>query len=147
MTGFPRRRALAALALTLAVSIPAVAPAATGDPRPPKSGWLYRGQPGDVVLRISGRSVEFAAFSVRCGDVWGRTSINDFRLKRTSKGYRFNADANGLISYTDETDGNAEVHLSGRFSMDAKTVRGHMRVESDRCDTGDLKWKGARTKN
>jgi hypothetical protein len=146
MTGLRRRRALTALALTLAVSIPAVAPAATG-PRAPKSGWMYRGQPGDVILRISGRSVEIAAFSFPCGNAWGRTSVNDFRLKRTSKGYRFNADAHGLVSYTDETDGNAEVHISGRFSMDAKSVRGHIRVESSRCKTGDLKWKGARTKN
>lgn len=146
MTGSRPRGVLLAVALALAVSIPAVAPAATSAPKAPKSGWIYRGQPGDVFLRISGRSVEIASFSFPCGDVSGRTSVNDFRLKRTSKGYRFNADANGIVTYTDDTDGNAEVHISGRFSMDAKTVRGHLRAKSSRCDTGDLKWKGARSK-
>jgi hypothetical protein len=146
MTGSPRRRTLLALALALAVAVPAVAPAATSAPRAPKSGWLYRGQPGDVELRISGRSVEIASFSFPCGDVYGRTSVNDFRLKRTTKGYRFNADAHGLVTYTDETDNNATVHISGRFAMDAKTVRGHIRAKSSRCDTGYLKWKGARVK-
>lgn len=146
MTGSRPRGALLALAISLAVAIPAVAPAATSTPRAPKSGWTYAGQPGDVFLRISGRSVEIASFSFPCGNAWGRTSVNDFRIKRTSRGYRFNVDAHGLVSYTDETDGNAEVHFSGRFSMDAKTVRGHIRVESKRCETGDRKWKGARYK-
>lgn len=140
-------RLLALLVLALAVAVPATAPGATRPPKAPKSGWSYSGQPGDVVLRISGRSVEIAAFSFPCGDVYGRTSVNDFRLKRTRKGYRFNADANGIVTYTDETDGNAEVHISGRFSLDAKTVRGHVRVESARCKTGDLKWRGARAKS
>lgn len=145
MTGTRRRGALLALALSLAVSIPAVAPAASKAPKAPKSGWSYQGQPGDVLLRISGRSVEIAAFSFPCGDVSGRTSVNDFRLKRTRKGYRFNADAHGLVTYSDETDGNAKVHISGRFAMNAKTVRGHMRVKSGRCgNTGDLKWRGSR---
>ena len=140
MTRLPR---IVLIALALAVAVPAVAPAAT-QPKAPKSGSRYVGQPGDVVLQISGRSVEIAAFSFPCGDVYGRTSVNDFRLKRTKKGYRFNADANGLVSYTDETDSNAEVHISGRFSMNAKTVRGHLRVVAKRCKTGDLKWKGTR---
>ncbi len=146
MTRTRRRGALAALALALAVAVPALAPAATSAPKAPKSGWTYEGQPGDVMLRISGRSVEIAAFSFPCGDVWGRTSVNDFRLKRTSRGYRFNADAHGLVTYTDETDGNAAVHISGRFAMNAKTVRGHIRAKSSRCDTGYLKWKGKRAK-
>jgi hypothetical protein len=142
-----RLRLLALLALALAVAVPAVATGASRPPKAPKSGWSYNGQPGDVILRISGRSVEIAAFSFQCGDVYGRTSVNDFRLKRTTKGYRFNADANGIVTYTDETDGNAEVHISGRFSLDAKTVRGHVRVESARCETGNVKWKGARAKS
>jgi len=140
-------RLLALLTLVIAVALPAAATGQSRPPKAPKSGWSYNGQPGDVFLRISGRSAEIAAFSFPCGDVWGRTSINDFRLKRTSKGYRFNADANGLVTYTDETDTNAEIHISGRFALDAKTVRGHIRVESPRCDTGDLKWKGARAKS
>jgi hypothetical protein len=140
-------RLVVLLTLALAIAVPAVATGATRPPKAPKSGWSYNGKPGDVTLRISGRSVEIAAFSFPCGNVYGRTSVNDFPLKRTSKGYRFNADANGIVTYTDETDGNAKVHISGRFSLDAKTVRGNIRVTSDRCKTGDLKWKGARAKS
>jgi hypothetical protein len=90
--------------------------------------------------------VEIAAFSFPCTDgVYGRTSVNDFRLKRTDRGYRFNADAKALATYTDETDENVTVRLSGRFALNAKSVRGHLRVKSKRCgDTGYLKWRGTR---
>ena len=142
-----RLTTLTVLALTLA--LPAAAGSAT-TVKAPKSGSEYRsGPPSDVFMRISGRSVEILALSFPCGEVTGRTSVNDFRLKRTSKGYRFNADANGLVGYSDEAaDENAAVHVSGRFALDAKTVRGHVRVTSRRCGaTGDLKWRAARVKS
>lgn len=144
----PVPRLFLAIALVLAVALTASAGAAT-TVRAPKSGSEYRsGSPSDVVMRIAGRSVEIVAISFPCGDVTGRTSLNDFRLKRTTKGYRFNADAHGLVGYSDEaSDQNADVHISGRFALDAKTVRGHIRVRSKRCgDTGDLKWRAARAK-
>jgi hypothetical protein len=137
------------IALALVLALPAAAGAAT-TVKAPKSGSEYRsGAPFDVVMRISGRSVEILAISFPCGEVTGRTSLNDFRLKRTAKGYRFNADANGLVGYSDESaDENASVHVSGRFALDAKRVRGHVRVRSKRCgDTGDLKWRAARVKS
>ena len=140
----PRARVLLALALVLA--LPATAGAAT-TVKAPKSGSQYTGPaPYEVVLRIAGRSVEIAAFSFPCGEVSGRTAVNDFRLKRTDRGYRFNADANALVTYSDEQgDENAKVHISGRFALDAKTVRGHLRVRSKRCgDTGYLKWRATR---
>jgi hypothetical protein len=139
----PRARVLLALALVLA--IPATAGAATV--KAPKSGSQYTGPaPYDVVLRIQGRSVQIVAFSFPCGEVSGRTSLNDFRIKRTDKGYRFNADANALVTYSDEQgDENAKVHISGRFALNAKSVRGHLRVKSKRCgDTGNLKWRASR---
>ena len=140
-------RALLLLALAALLAVPAAATSQTA-PRAPKSGWTYEsGPPYDVLLQISGRSVEIAAFSFPCRDVFGRTSVNDFRLKRTEKGYRFNADAKAIASYTDETNENVSLHLSGRFSLDAKTVRGHLRVKSPKCgDTGYVKWRGARVK-
>ncbi|HEX8742009.1 MAG TPA: hypothetical protein VF712_02640 [Thermoleophilaceae bacterium] len=136
------------LALALVLALPAAAGAAT-TVKAPKSGSVYRsGAPSDVFMRISGRSVELVAISFPCGEVTGRTSLNDFRLKRTDRGYRFNADANGLVSYSDEApDQNGRVHVSGRFALDAKTVRGHIRVTSKRCGaTGDLKWRATRAK-
>ena len=137
------------IVLALALALPAAAGSATSV-RAPKSGSEYRsGPPFDAVMRIAGRSVEILALSFPCGEVTGRTSLNDFRLKRTSKGYRFNADANGIVSYSDEgPDENAAVHVSGRFALDARTVRGHVRVTSKRCGaTGDLKWRAARVKS
>ena len=134
------------LAVALALAIPAAAAAAT-QPRAPRSGSEYRsGPPADVVMRIAGRSIEIVAISFPCAGTFGRASLNDFRLKRTSKGYRFNADANGLGSFADEApDENARLHVSGRFALDARTVRGHIRVRSRRCgDTGDLDWRATR---
>ena len=139
-------------ALTLAVALVLAAPTLGATTvKAPKSGSTYGEEvPYDIVLRISGRSVEIVAFSFPCpkaeGGVTGRTSMNDFRLKRTTRGYRFNADAHGLVTYSDDQgDENATTHISGRFALNAKTVRGHLRVKSKRCgDTGDLKWRAAR---
>ena len=143
-TKMTRIRLLIAIAV-LAVAVPSVALAATV--KAPKSGSRYTsGAPHYAVIQISGRSVEIAALTFPCGEVLGRTSVNDFPIKRTPKGYRFNADANGSVTYSDEqADQNAKVHISGRFALDAKTVRGHIRVRSKRCgDTGYLKWRAAR---
>ena len=137
------RRAIA-VALVLVTVAAGVAAASV---RAPRSGATYTGpSPNDAFLRVSGRSVAILALSFRCGDVSGRTSLNDLRLKRTSRGYRFNADANGNVTYSDDQpDENARVHVSGRFSESARTVRGHIRVRSARCgDTGNLRWRASR---
>ena len=140
------RAARVLLALALALVLPAVAPAAT-TVTAPKSGSVYRGgAPSYVEMRIQGRSVEIVAFNFVCGDVLGRTSLSDFRLKRTSKGYRFNADASAIVTYSDEQgDENARVHISGRFTLKAHKVRGHLRVRSSRCgDIGNRDWRATR---
>jgi hypothetical protein len=139
-------RRIASIGLAVLLVAAAVASAAT-TVKAPKDGSTYEGKaPRDVVLRVAGRSVEIVAFSFPCGDVSGRTSLNDFPLKRTPKGYRFNADATGIVTYSDDQgDENAKAHISGRFALDAKKVRGHLRVRSKRCgDTGDLRWRAAR---
>lgn len=137
------RRAATALALVLVLALAAVAVAATVNA--PKSGRTYEGgPPSDVVLQVEGRSVEIVAFSFPCTrTVTGRTSLNALRLKRTSRGYRFNGDAHGLITHSDEAgDENGETHISGRFTLDARSVRGHLRVRSRRCgDSGVLSWR------
>jgi hypothetical protein len=136
------RIALVICAAVLA-AMPATAAAATV--KAPKSGSSYEsGPPFSVLVQISGRSVEIAAFNFGCKDVFGRTSVNDFRLKRTEKGYRFHAAAKAIASYSDGTDENVSVRFSGRFSRSAKTVRGHLRVKSTRCsDTGYFRWRAA----
>lgn len=147
MAPFAARHALRVLAI-LAIAlfaIPAVASAATRPPKAPKHGWEYRGQPGDVLVMVSGKSLEYMGFSFPCGDVRGLTGLNDFPLKRTTRGYRVDAHAHGSITYTDEFSENAKVDFVARWSLDAKTVRGYVRVVSPRCgDTGRIKWKGSR---
>jgi hypothetical protein len=143
------RLAMATLALLAMGALPAAIAAELGSAavNAPKSGSQYTsGSPSNVILRVSGRSVEIVAFSFPCREASGRTSLNDFRLKRTPKGYRFNADANGIVSYSDEqADENGKIHISGRFARSAKTVRGHFRVRTPRCgETGNLRWRASR---
>jgi hypothetical protein len=129
----------------LLVALPAAAPAATV--KAPKSGTYEGPPPVDAVLQVAGKSIQIAAFSFECkkSSMFGRTSINDFPLKRTSRGYRFDAKAKSIASYTDETDENVSVHATGRFAKDGKSVRGHVRVKSKRCgDTGVVKWRASR---
>ena len=133
------------VALVLVAVVPAAAVAQTF--KAPKSGSQYTSDDSRmVVLTVSGKSIEIVAMTFPCKNTTGRTSLNDFPIKRTSRGYRFNADANGSITYGNgKPDQNGTVHISGRFAADAKTVRGHIRVKTRRCgDTGDLKWRAAR---
>jgi hypothetical protein len=145
---FPRNASIALALLIPLAAFPVATGVAKNQPtvKPPKG--RYQGKaPQNVFIQVAGRSVELAAFSFPCrDDVWGRTNLNGFRLKRTSKGYRFNADAKALVSWSDgRPDENGDVHMSGRFSLDAKTVRGHFRVKTKRCgDTDDLRWRAAR---
>ena len=139
---FPRLAALlAAAAVTLA---PAAAPVAASKPKvkAPKSGSEYDGN-HKLVLYISGKSIELAAFNFRCSDTTGRTSLNDIKLSKTKKGYKFGIKAHGIISFANGTpDENGAVNISGRFGRRAKTVAGHFRVKSPSCgDTGVVDWK------
>jgi hypothetical protein len=125
-------------------------PAATraaSDPvvRPPRSGSRYEGS-RESLLQISGRSIEIMAFRFPCGDTVGRTSLNGIRLRRTPRGYRFHIDAHGSVTYGDDVpDENAALHVGGRFSRNARTVRGLLRVRTPRCGgTGRLRWRAAR---
>lgn len=134
------------VALVLVAVVPAAALAQTTF-KAPKSGSQYTSDDSrEVVLHVSRKSVEIVAMTFPCKNTTGRTSLNDFPIKLTSRGYRFNADANGIVSYANgKPDENGKVHISGRFAADAKTVRGHIRVKTRRCgDTGNLKWRAAR---
>jgi hypothetical protein len=138
-------RARLLLVVVLALALPVVA-AEAQTVKAPKAGDYTSGLPQDVFLRVANRRVEIVAMSFPCRKTWARTSVNDFPLKRTSRGYRFNADATGLVSYANgKPDENGPVHISGRFARDGRSVRGHIRVKTRRCgDTGYLKWKAAR---
>lgn len=137
------RRSAICLALVLALVVPSAANATV---RPPRSGSVYNGAAHHVTLQISGRSIEIIAFSFACGDTKGRISLNAIELKRGSTGYRFYSVTNGLVTYRDgEPDENAEVHIRGQFTPDARIVRGRFRVLSPRCgNTGRMRWRATR---
>jgi len=127
---------------TLALTAPGLA---AGSVKAPKSG-TYTGYPGGMTLYVSGKSLSLAAFSFKCGQVHGRTSLNDIRLKKTKNGYTFSVKTHGNVTYTDDhPDENAAVRMSGRFSKTGKSSAGTFRVRTPRCgSTGDVKWRAFR---
>jgi hypothetical protein len=134
--------------LKLTATKPARARAAsTAKVRVPKGGQ-YQGMPRgkDLTILVGGKEIEIIAFSFKCGDTVGRTSLNSIKLKKTRKGYKFALDAHGNISFEDEKpDENGRVTVAGRFAADGKSARGTYRVRSHRChDTGSIKWRATR---
>jgi hypothetical protein len=124
-----------------------IADAAKPTVKAPKSGQ-YNGHPRgkDLTLYISGKSIDLAAFSFKCADTSGRTSLNGIALKKTSKGYKFGLNAHGSITFgDDQPDENGKVSISGRFTRSGKKATGVFRVRSPRChDTGNINWSARR---
>jgi hypothetical protein len=113
--------------------------------KPPKSGQ-YKGARGTLLLFVSGKSIDIAAFDFDCGKATGRTSLNAIPLKWTRRGYKFDIDTHGNASYSDgQADENATVAFKGRFSRSGRSVRGSLRVRTPRCgDSGDVHWRANR---
>jgi hypothetical protein len=148
----PRSRTLvraAAVAAVATTSLGALAGGAGGDePRKvkaPKSGSQYSGN-HDMTILISGKSIELLAFDFPCGETEGRTSLNGVPLEKTKRGYKFSTATHGNASYDDgHADENASVGVSGRFTRDAKKVRGRFAVYTPYCGgTGKIKWRATR---
>ena len=127
------------------VAVPATAGAATTVKAP--KGTYEGAAPADALLQASKKSIAIAALSFRCGSkVYGRTSLNEIPVKKTDRGYRFSIVTKALASYTDESNENVTVELSGRFALNAKSVSGRIRVKSKKCgDTGRVKWSAAKS--
>jgi hypothetical protein len=139
----PARLVPAAVAL---VALAGTAPSlAASTVKAPKSG-TYTGYPGAMTLYVSGKSLSLVAFSFKCGQAKGRTSLNDVKLKKTKKGYAFSIKAHGNVTYSDDQpDENGAVNFSGRFSKSGKSSAGVFRVKTPRCgSTGDVKWRAFR---
>jgi hypothetical protein len=140
--------AAAALALTCLVALPIVAGAATQKKPPvkaPKSGSTYTGHHPGVTLSISGKSVQIFAVRYPCKKVKGNTSLQDIKLHKGKRGYTFKIKSFGIVTYSDSDDPdhpdqNGAITLNGRFSRKAKTVVGHVRVQTPRCDSGKIAW-------
>jgi hypothetical protein len=150
------RRTTLIAAAALAASLPVGAGAATierASPTAPKSGAGYSGKTEEgqrVTLRISGRSIEIAAWRFRCGDeVLGITSLEAILLRHSENGYRFKLTTNGIVSYSDEApDENARIAFRGQFTRSARGVSGLFRVKTRRCgDTGYVEWRAKRRSN
>src|SRR4051794_13316010 len=135
---------------TIAVAVLALVPAAgaaTQTVKAPKAGQ-YNGHPRgkDLTLYISGKTIQLAAFSFKCADTGGRTSLNAIALKKTKKGYKFAFTGGGSITFADgQPDENGKISISGLFTRSGKKVSGVFRVRSPRChDTGTVKWSAKR---
>jgi hypothetical protein len=140
---------VAATALTtLVAALPAAADGGTW--KAPKAGSGYSGpteRKGKVTLFVADRkTVQLASIRFRCGEATGTTNLQDIRIKRTKRGYRFAIAAHGSVTFSDNRiDENAAISISGRFSRSAKGVRGSLRVRSPSCgSTGTLAWHARR---
>jgi len=125
-------------ALVAVGAVPAVAAA-------PKSGQ-YSGSRHDVVLLVTGRSIDLAAFSFRCGSESGRASLNSVRIRKRDGVYRFSIRTHATVSFPDRNrpDENAAVRFRGRFARSGNSVRGRFRVSSRHCNTGSVRWSARR---
>jgi hypothetical protein len=151
----PARTGLVALlTVPLALAAMPALEAAAGQSRPPavnapKSG-IYRGTAGvrrNLMLWVSGRDISIVAFDFTCGQVVGRTSLNDLPLRRTPLGYRFIVRAHGSVTFSDgQPDQNAPVYIQGRFTRSGRTVSGTLRVRPPRCrNTCLVRWSARRS--
>src|SRR4051812_4363973 len=114
----------------------------------PKSGARYSGRTGQkqrLMLQIGGRSVDIFAFRFSCGGALANTSLNDIRLRKRRTGYRFRITAYGIVTYVDgRPDQNGKFGIRGRFSRDARRVRGRLRARLPGCATGAVRWSARR---
>ena len=138
---------LAAAVATATLALVPVADAAKQSVKAPKSGQ-YNGHPRgkDLMLYVSGKSIEVAAFSFKCADTGGRTSLDAIALKKTSKGYKFSFSGRGSITFEDgQPDENGKISISGLFTRSGKKAAGVFRVRSTHChDTGSVNWSAKR---
>jgi hypothetical protein len=113
----------------------------------PKSG-TYSGPTGQkrhVTLYIQGKHVQLIGFAFKCEGTDGATNLNDIKLRKTSKGYKFSLHAHGSISFKDEQpDENGRVDVGGKFIRSGKRASGTFRVRSTRCHTGPVEWQAHR---
>ena len=138
---------MAAALASASVAVPVGALAAKNTVKAPKSG-TYTGptaQKRHVTVYISGKTVMLVGFDFKCQGTDGQTSLNDIKLKKTSKGYKFALKAHGSITFKDEQpDENGRVDVAGRFTRSGKRAAGYFRVRSNRCHTGAVEWTAQR---
>jgi hypothetical protein len=147
MTTSTRLSVIAAAATLALVPIADAAKHKQPRVRVPKSGHFHGASGGRAIdLYTQGRVIQLAAFDFKCGDVKGRTSINDIKMKWSKKGYRFGLTTNGNITYSDEQqDENGAISFWGRFTPAGNRVRGTYRVKSQRCgSTRTVEWNARR---
>lgn len=113
---------------------------------PKRPSGTYTSGGGKVVLSVSSRSIELAAFDFPCRGTTGRTSLNDVTIVRRRGRYRFSTRRGSSVTYRDDhPDENARVRLSGRFSTTARTAVGTLVVRAPHCGTRrEIPWSAQR---
>lgn len=144
-----RHLTTAALLTAFAVAVPAATGATpSAKVKAPRSGMLEgrTAQKRDVLVSVSGKSIQIAAFDFDCKTGSGRTSLTDIPLKKTRKGYRFRISAHGIATYSDEhADENASIKLRGQFNRTGRQLHGVLRVKTPHCGgSGAVKYSAKR---
>jgi len=116
------------------------------DARLRRPSGIYIGRPGRLEMAVDAGSIQLAAIGFKCGDVTGRTVLNDVPIKRIRGRYRFSIRAHGGVTYSDEeSPDNAAIRFSGRFTPTARRALGTFRVRTPRCGgTGPVEWSARR---
>ena len=141
-----------AIAVAVALAFPAGAGSAevgaSAVKRPKSAKYAgVTGQGHEVTLYVLGRSVQYVSFRFTCdASASGGIGVQDIKLRRTPKGYRFGVWAHGSVSYSDDqSEENGVVSVSGRFSRTGRSVKGRARVKTTRCgDSGPITWRARR---
>lgn len=136
-----KRFAAAATAGTMALSaLAAPAGAATAVKRPSGKYNGATAQEGNLVINISKnrKFVKLIGFQFYCDDqASGVTGLQNLKLKKTSKGYKFSGAASSAATYSDDAPAeDGTVRVSGRFSKNGKAATGKFSVSTPRC--GDV---------
>ncbi len=157
-----RTRLVAGTAATLMALTPVAATPASADTSvgsaaakvllPPKNAKYngVTGQNNGLILNVSRnrKSVKLIGFRVACGDDQGGigvTGLQNLKLTKTSKGYKFKGTARSAVSFADGTSEIGAVGVSGKFSRNAKTAAGNLAVITERCgSSGAIGWFAAR---
>jgi hypothetical protein len=97
----------------------------------------------NLVMRVSGRSIELAAFDFPCRGTTGRTSLNGIALEKTSDDLEFSTTVRGIVSYKDGApDENGVTKISGQFDPDGKSASGTYQVTTKRCgQSREIDWR------
>ena len=105
----------------------------------------YTGQRGQLLISVTGRSIELAAFDFPCRRTTGRTSLNDIPIRRARGRWRFSIRTFGIATYRDDfPDENARIRFTGRFTPNGRRVTGTVTFTTPHCGNDTIAFSASR---